>query len=176
MWKGMPCFHFDISVASSYRMYHQVEQLHSVLFCSCWEFCTVWIPERDYFSMRRSPFYNWDGMCLLCSTNWILTYNSLTTEARFNTRLVRVRFVVHKGAPIQGFLRVLWFYTFHVFPPILQSSSSPPESTAATWNGGRRGKCPFQYFFYLRIEFFWLLCLEEVNKLGWEWVKRVSVY
>ena len=46
---------------------------------------------------------------------------------------------------------------------------------------GERCKCgkwpPPQYFFYLKIVFFWLLIWTGVNKkLGWEWGKRVGVY
>jgi hypothetical protein len=66
-------------------MYHQVEQLQILHSVHTGNLCFVRIPEQwlFFYAALVFPFYNRDGVCLLCGTNWIFTYNALTTKARF---------------------------------------------------------------------------------------------
>ena len=54
-------------------------QLFYVLPTECmYVFCVDLRTNSDYFPIQHElfGFYNWDGVCLLCGTDWIFIYNS----------------------------------------------------------------------------------------------------
>jgi hypothetical protein len=72
-------------------MYHQfnIHQLYVLSTRFIYVFCVHLITNSDYFPLQHelTSYYNRDGMCLLCGTDWAIKCNSSSILSLQENRL-----------------------------------------------------------------------------------------